>query len=485
MAADSLEIVVVGAGVIGASVSLRLALAGRRVCLVAPLAQPGSATTAAGAMLGVLGESVPDETHAARLDAELRIRAHEAWPSWWEQLAELADEVPALRRGTFLIADARRPADTAALRAAETLAQVHHLPVERVAVADVPGLEPSPGDGPVSALYLPDECWIDPRLLLDTLLAAGRRTGRVRNVHASVAEVLTADGAVAGVRLDDGQEHKADEVVVCAGAATTSLLGEELRIRAGSPRILAAKGVAVSLRPPDALGEASAFSVPVRTPNREFSCGLHVIPRGDGVYLGATNRITRWEGLTGAASAGEIAQLVLDASRELSRRLQRWDVSQLHWGRRPLASDGLPVVGPVERTPGLHLATGAYRNGVLLSPMIAAMVEKGLLNVVDARLAPGPGRLVPRQPWELLADGLAQFESGLRHKDVVPMFPDPDRLARVLAMVAFEDSAEAARLRGHVESILTDFPIVEMVPEALIEAAHPELLDSGHGPNRG
>lgn len=109
----------------------------------------------------------------------------------------------------------------------------------------------------------------------------------------------------------------------------------------------------------------------IRTPNRDFACGTHLVPRpGGGLYLGATNRIAATPAATEQPSPGEINALIHSAAHEINTRIRTIAFTSVRHGMRPLSSDGRPLIG-VTRLTGLHLATGTYRNGILLAPAIA------------------------------------------------------------------------------------------------------------------
>ena len=306
------DVIVVGGGVVGGAVALRLASGGRRViCLDSSTNQHG-ASRASGAMLGVLAETTPDEDPA---DLDLRVAAARRHATWSEELAFTQRDA-----GTFVVASARRPADLAAIEAMEAAARMHGLPCERVAATDAPGLHPLPEFMPACVLHLPAEGWVSAPDLMAALWCA-------RQVTYHRTEVRTVEhraDRVTGVRTAGGETIACDEIVLCAGASTTSILTQS-KLETLLPRMVAAKGVALLLRgdihdlPPHVL----------RTPNRDFACGLHLVPRAsERMYLGATNRASSVIESLGAATGGEIAQLLVGGSQELTSKISSWDVSR-------------------------------------------------------------------------------------------------------------------------------------------------------------
>ncbi len=472
----SSDVVVVGGGIIAAAVALRLGRGGHRVLIVRPEADdPGAASRAAGAMLGALGEvTVEPSTASEKLDLDLRLRAASRWQSWRDDVAELAI-APSVQRGTFVVLAAERPADSAAAEAMESIGAQAGLRTERVSPSDVPGLAPGGQRVPLAVLYLADEGWIDAPRLHDAVTAAAAATGNVSYVDDYVTALAVTTSGVAGAVTRNHGTVAAPRVVLCAGAQVGTIL--QATPDAGAcPALLPAKGVGLRLTPPAGF-LASPFRHAIRTPTRDFACGLHVLPWGDGAYLGATNRVTRWRGITGTVTAGEVARLVSSASRELYEPLSRWNVARADHGERPLSADGLPIVGPTG-IDGAFVATGTYRNGVLLAPLVADLVARqiaGEAGVPEIGLGPSRAGTV-RRPAAVLEAGLREYAQLLRDPDGLVVGPELDVLLATLGRLALERSAETDAVREQLRQVLTELPVIELVPEALIEMCHPELL---------
>ncbi|MBH1938933.1 FAD-dependent oxidoreductase [Streptomyces sp. AV19] len=143
MTTISCDVLVAGTGIIGAACALALADHGLDVlCTGEPAATLGTASSAAGAMLGVLGEVTTDDDPAPdSLDdhaLRLRHRAAQAWPDWAEHLAQTAETPVPIRYGTTVIASASQPGDRANLRAITAAADRLGLPAHPIDPADVP-----------------------------------------------------------------------------------------------------------------------------------------------------------------------------------------------------------------------------------------------------------------------------------------------------------------------------------------------------------
>ena len=159
----------------------------------------------------------------------------------------------------------------------------------------------------------------------------------------------------------------AAQVVLATGAHTHELLARS-GLAGLLPPLFGGRGVSVLVRATDPLAGC------VRTPNRAFACGLHAVPRADGLtYLGATNRLTTSPEPALGPQLSELDDLVGGCVRELDRRLRRAEVVAMSVGHRPVTADRLPLVGRTAE-PWLLVATGTWRNGVVLAPLVADLV---------------------------------------------------------------------------------------------------------------
>jgi glycine/D-amino acid oxidase-like deaminating enzyme len=371
----STEVLVVGAGVLGCAVALRLADGGVRVALVAPLAdRRGHASRAAGAMLGVFSEvSSHDEPWRRDVEVGERLQARRLYDDWVADLAERSGIGVAVAPGLFVVANAEGENDERELQAVADAASSHGCRAELHSWRDVPGLAPERRSPPLSALELPDEGSIDASLLLDALEGALVRHSLVEVVQARVTSLAPGPTGEITARLDSGAERRASQVVLAAGVETTQLMLASEQLEAGLPPILSGRGVSILLRVPVALPTA------IRTPNRSFACGLHLVPRSGGcVYVGATNRLSTAPSVDRGPTLDELATLVDGAVRQFNTSLRHAELMATAVGHRPVTVDRLPLVGRT-RDPRVLVASATYRNGILLAPRVAEILAGEVL----------------------------------------------------------------------------------------------------------
>jgi glycine oxidase len=369
------DVVVVGAGVIGLAVSWRLAAAGMRVELVDPEPGRGSSWAAAGMLAPVTEVHYGEE---ALLGLNLASAAR--WPAFAAELEEAAGcRVGYRRSGTVLVA--AEEGDRALAADLHTFMIGLGLEAEQLTVRAARDLEPALSPAIAGALWAPGDHQVDNRLLLGALAEAGRRAG-VRLHRASVSSVVTAAGRVEGVRFDDGGGVAAPVVVLSAGVGTGAVAGLADGIL---PPVRPVKGQILRM----AVGpEVPALSHVVR--GVVHGASVYVVPRADGsVVIGAT---AEERGFDTTVTAGALYELLRDAHRVVPS-VTEYVLTEAMAGLRPGSPDNAPVVGTPPQGPiGLVVATGHYRNGVLLAPVTAdavlGLVADGALPPVVAPFAP-------------------------------------------------------------------------------------------------
>ncbi len=384
------DIVVVGNGALG--LFLADELAGRnsqkKIAVVGPRDRNGGASQAAGAMLGCFSEVTNDtlRTDASRARFEIGVGAHEYWDSSLKTLQVFAPNNRPLKVAddTYVILNSSgSQLDSIHLDSIIDALESYDKPWEEVDAEAIRGLNPKPNCRAFRAIRLPEEGAVDARAVLSALESKLQARGVVL-VDQSVKQLQCSFGKVNGVQLQDGQLIESDTVVVAAGARSEELIrtaDEELDM------IPTFAGLGLGIISKRTNG--SGFRSVVRTPNRGFACGLHVVPNGNGrEYLGATNRIVPHVA-TGACFE-DLSYFTRCAMEQLDENIATHEIEHLLRGNRPITLDGYPLIGsfPVD---GLYLMTGTYRDGFHSAPLIAVhMANKmeGLPGVISTLFEP-------------------------------------------------------------------------------------------------
>ena len=232
------DAVVVGAGVIGASVALELARSGRRVVCVDKAAGPGLGSTSASSAIVRFNYSTRD-------GVALSWEAKHGWESWADHLGAAAGEQLArFRRTGLVMLDSPLAPREPVLRHFDDVGVPYDVWDAAKLRAHVPGLDPgrfgppkpvdddafwSDADGELGAFFTPDAGYVDdPQLAAVNLADAARRHGAELLFGRRVTAVLRASGRVTGLTLSDGSAVHAPVVVNCAGpwsSAVNALAG--------------------------------------------------------------------------------------------------------------------------------------------------------------------------------------------------------------------------------------------------------------------
>lgn len=349
---ESVDVAVVGGGVIGLSVAWRVAGTGRRVQVIDPDPTAG-ASWVAGGMLAPVTEAWYGEADLL----ELGVGALAAWPDFAAELAESAGADPGLRTdGTMVVAVDN--ADRGELVGLADYLAVHHHDVQRLTSREARALEPALGPAVRGGLLVPGDLAVDNRALIAALRLGCTRRGV--EFRATAAKSVTG-GTVTLTDADPGTARTVTaDVVVLAAGAWSGGLHPALR-----DVVRPVKGEILRLR-----ARPSAVPPPRRTV-RALVEGRHayLVPRDGGdLVLGATQYEA---GFDREVTVAGVRDLLRDAERVLPG-IAEFALTECAAGLRPGTPDNVPVIGELE--PGLLAATGHGRNGMLLAPFTAATV---------------------------------------------------------------------------------------------------------------
>jgi glycine oxidase len=335
------DVIVVGAGVVGLACAWRAAQRGMSV-LVAERDAPGSgASGVAAGMLAPVTEADFGEEEQLRenLDAAAR------WPTFAAELEERSGMPTGYRATGALVVAADRD-DAAELHRLHDFQRASGLDAEWLTPSSARALEPGLSPRIAGAIDAPAEAVADPPAVVAALAVAAREAGVEIRAGMTVealdaAAILTAEG-----RMEAGA------VVLAAGAWSGDLL-EQARVRP-------VKGQLLHLRARRG-AELPATRI-IRTPR------CYVVPRADGrVVIGAT---MEEQGFDTTPTADAVFRL-LEAAHEVLPDVGELQFDGVVAGLRPATPDNRPLVGEAD---GVILATGHWRNGVLLAPVTADRV---------------------------------------------------------------------------------------------------------------
>ncbi len=346
---QSPDVVVIGGGVVGCSIAYHLATEGVKVTVLEQGQIGGAASSAAAGILAPLAEA-----HTESPFATLAL----AGCGMFEQLSGELREASGIdigysRSGILRLA----PDEAEASVLKERLSWQARLgyPLEWLDPPTIWDREPAVSREIVGGLYSPNEGSVDaPRLVQAYARAAARAGARFREGVSVLG--FTRDGErLTGLRLHDGQIGF-DRVVLAAGPWTarwTAELGVPIPVFPVRGQVIAVGGLTTGIRHVLYFGKN------------------YLVPKPDGtIILGATQEDAGFDsrntlgGLTFLANGGQrIAPALADATF-----IRAWS------GLRPGSADGLPLLGPLPGRPEVLLATGHFRNGILLSGITGRLI---------------------------------------------------------------------------------------------------------------
>jgi glycine oxidase len=353
------DTVVVGGGVIGLACAWRAAQRGLKVCVLERDAAGAGASGVAAGMLAPVGETAFGEGELL----DLNIASDRSWPRFAGELEAASGQRVAFSQvGALHVALDRDEAEE--LRRRHDFQRRIGLEAEWLAPRRCRELEPGLTTACAGGVLAAEESSVDPRRLMAALVVALGRAGGELHTGAEVTGGVFEGDRLAGVRTADGRELRAAHVVLAAGcwSGQADWLPEDAR-----PPVRPVKGQILRLRGTASQLPCSRIVVSER---------VYLVPREDGeLVVGAT---VEDRGFDLSVTAGGVHELLREAYRALP------DVAELEFveasaGLRPTTPDNVPLIGP-GAIPGLVLATGHFRNGVLLAPLTAERVCDALIS---------------------------------------------------------------------------------------------------------
>lgn len=343
--------VIIGAGIVGCASAWRLANSGFAVTVLErATAGTDAASTAAAGMLGA-----QIEAHALPGMQALCVQSREAYPAFVREVAA-ASGCPIEHRRTGALRVAYDEATLAAITADVAVQHERGLEARVLTTVEVAAIEPRLAPVCGAALFDGDGV-VEPRELLAATRVAAARAGVTFEEGRDVrAFSFDARGEVDGVVTAAKEQVRADLVVVAAGSWSTRIDGIE-RLGLATTAVEPVRGQMIEL----SMAEPWLGRI-VEGPDAYLS------PRRDGrMLVGST---VEHVGFARAVTAGAIARLLGEAIRMVPD-LEGAELLQTWCGFRAEASDGLPIL---DRRGNVILATGHYRNGIVLAPVTAAVV---------------------------------------------------------------------------------------------------------------
>jgi glycine oxidase len=329
------DVIIIGGGIIGLSLAIALRRRGTMV-LVVERGEPGrEASYAAGGMLVDCGLETPDVLQPLATASALM------YPEFAHELQlESGVNVDLRDHGTIVFP----PPEHSYERPGFTLASLLPAPLSE--------LEPALAEPNRPAFYLKERS-VDPRTLSTAAWKTAKRHGVDFSSGDEVTAVNVAQGRATGVTTTK-TAFRATKVVNCAGAWSGQIEPHAFPTRP-------VKGQMLCLVMPS----RTLLKHVVRSPK------AYLIPRSDGrLLVGATVEEAGFDKRVDLATIQRLHQAAIALVPKLAdaRILENWA------GLRPGTPDALPILGATA-TSGYYVATGHFRDGILLAPITAEVMS--------------------------------------------------------------------------------------------------------------
>jgi glycine oxidase len=345
------DVIIVGGGIIGCAIAFFLARAGVRPLILDRGKVGGEASSGAAGML-----TAQAHTDEPGLLFDLKLASRALYEPLAEELRQRTDlDIEYRRLGHLVPALTEEENELVGTRVAWQAAR--GLPAVRLTAQEARELEPGLSPASRGAGWFPEDHHVNNTAVTQALASATLRLGGQVRVDCTVVDVVRDGKRVAGVRTLE-ETIPADTVILCAGAWS-----RQFETAAGLPLpIIPAKGQIVVAR--------------LATPALQhvvYGTGAYAIPRPSGEHIiGSTVEYVGYDKrVTVEAVTGILARMT-----DLAPALREAEMVASWACLRPAAPDGLPVLGPIPGRRSLLVATGHFRNGILLAPITGKLMAE-------------------------------------------------------------------------------------------------------------
>ncbi|GFE67511.1 glycine oxidase ThiO [Chroococcus sp. FPU101] len=326
------EIIVIGGGIIGLAIAVDLKLRGATVTVLSRDFQQAASHAAAG-MLAPYAEKIPP---GAMLD--LCLKSRWLYPEWIRKI----EDVTGLDTGYH-------PCGILSL-SYDTPSSIDENWLDRESIKFY---QAELGSNVVGGWWYPDDAQVDNRKLVTALRQAALNLGVELIEGVTVSAIQQQKNRILSLLTSKG-EYEAQTYILASGSWASLLLPLP---------VYPVKGQMAAVRMPTSDQTSPLHRI-------LFGPQTYLVPRQDGrLIIGATSEKVGWK--TGNTPDG--LQTLFSKAIQLYPPLKDWPLSETWWGFRPATPDELPILG-ISSCDNLILATGHYRNGILLSPVTASMI---------------------------------------------------------------------------------------------------------------
>jgi glycine oxidase len=241
------------------------------------------------------------------------------------------------------------------------------LPIEMLSAEEVLRLEPEISSRVILGISYPNDRQVDNRKLVSALIEYCRRNEIKIISDEQVHSVMVENGRASGI-LTETASFPADVTIIATGAWTSFI-----EIGDGGP-------IGVDIKP--IRGQMSAFSADSHILKKViYGPNCYLVPKADGrILVGATVEDVGFDKTVTDEAVNELKR----SAAEILPEILNLDIVETWSGLRPRSADELPVIGNLAGIDNLFIATGHYRNGILLAPLTAKIIAEKVVGNIDS-----------------------------------------------------------------------------------------------------
>jgi glycine/D-amino acid oxidase-like deaminating enzyme len=243
---------------------------------------------------------------------------------------------------------------------------------------DIPNYSPEQKFRGLKAIYIPNEGWFNPRLIVEKLDAILLNSPQVKFLDKNLTRLHKLNNEIQYGEFKDGSIVEGDKFILAAGASSQKIMLES-NLDLNMQGMYYGIGVSIEINSP-----RHRHTHCIRTPNRGLACGVYSVPyfydqnNQDKILIGASNYISHEPHM--GARLESVQSLLNAAASQINVNFGRADVTKINVGWRPTSQDTYPLIGATSIN-NLIIATGTKRDGFHMAPFISDHVVKILLNL--------------------------------------------------------------------------------------------------------
>ena len=356
------RVIIIGGGIIGLGIGWQLAKSGCAVTIYERDHAGRAASWAAAGMLAPIAEVHFEEQELLELGSDsLRL-----YPEWVRELEIDSQMSVGYRREGTLIVGVDRD-DASLLQHFYDSQRLLGLKAEWLTGVDARDVEPLLSPKITAAISCADDHQVDNRMMVSALISAFQRAGGTLCENAPVKKIEVQNGRAKGVWTQE-KLHGADLTVLAAGCWSAEIDGIPETMK---PPVRPVKGQMLALQMEAGITPQKV----IRTPRAKYNTNAYLVPKANGrLIVGATSEEM---GFDTQLTAGGLFEL-LRSAWEAIPGIYDLPVLETWAGLRPGSRDNAPILGKTS-VENLIMATGHYRNGILLTPVTAREISSLIL----------------------------------------------------------------------------------------------------------